>query len=138
MTPLNILFSKAVMKKDTLQKLIFIYNADSGLRNLLLDGAHKILSPSTYACSLCDITFGAFTENTVWKKFRLQLADTVQMEFLHKDEFTKAYRSKFGYKFTFPIVLMETTTDLEIFVQTEELNQLEDATALIALLKARL
>lgn len=126
------------MKKDTPQKLIFVYNADSGLRNLLIDGAHKILSPSTYACSLCDITFGAFTEHTVWKKFRKKQAQNLEMEFLHKDEFAKAYRSKFGYKFTFPIVLSETNTDLEIFVRTEELNQLEDAAALIAVLEERL
>ena len=55
------------------QKLIFIYNADSGLRNMIVDSAHKILSPDTYTCSLCDIAFGAFTENSVWKKFRKEI-----------------------------------------------------------------
>lgn len=126
------------MQNDKPQKLIFIYNADSGLRNLLLDGAHKILSPSTYACNLCDITFGAFTENKAWKKFRQELeANNMALEFLHKDEFAKAYQSKFGYKFTFPIVLIETANDLEIFVSTEELNELENAEGLITLLKKR-
>jgi len=126
------------MQNDKLQKLIFIYNADSGLRNLLIDGAHKILSPSTYACNLCDITFGAFTENKAWKKFRQELeANNMALEFLHKDEFAKTYRSKFGYKFTFPIVLIETANDLEIFVSTEELNELENAEGLITLLKKR-
>lgn len=127
------------MNKKKSHKLIFIYNADSGLRNLLIDGAHKILSPSTYACNLCDITFGAFTENSVWKKFRLQLeASDTELKFLHKDEFLKAYRSKFGYKFTFPIVLAETHNDLEIFITTEELNGLENAEELITLLEKRL
>lgn len=127
------------MNNKKSHKLIFIYNADSGLRNLLIDGAHKILSPSTYACNLCDITFGAFTENSVWKKFRLQLeASDTELKFLHKDEFLKAYRSKFGYKFTFPIVLAETHNDLEIFITTEELNGLENAEELITFLEKRL
>jgi len=37
--------------------LIFVYNANGGLVNSWLDTAHKIVSPSTYSCSLCAITF---------------------------------------------------------------------------------
>lgn len=125
----------SVMKNETVQKLIFIYNANSGLRNVLLDGAHKIFSPASYQCSLCSITYDAFTENSVWKKFRKET--DVAMEFLHKDEFAKAYKSKFGHKFTFPIVLVESTEGLEIFIKTEELNQLEKANELIRLIKER-
>ncbi len=123
------------MKNAVVQKLVFIYNADSGLRNVILDSAHKILSPDTYACSLCDITFGAFTENSVWKKFRKET--NLDMEFLHKDEFSKAYASKFGHKFTFPIVLAESNSGLEVFIKTEELNDLENSVALITLVQER-
>jgi hypothetical protein len=123
------------MEKAAIQKLIFIYNADSGLRNMILDSAHKIFSPETYECSLCDITYGAFTENTVWKKFR---KDTeLQMEFLHKDEFKKAYASKFGYKYSFPIVLAETENGLELYVTTEELDKIENPEELIGLINER-
>ena len=123
------------MKNAVVQKLVFIYNADSGLRNVILDSAHKILSPDTYACSLCDITYGAFTENSVWKKFRKET--NLDMEFLHKDEFSKAYASKFGHKFTFPIVLAESNSGLEVFIKTEELNDLENSVALITLVQER-
>ena len=123
------------MKNAAVQKLVFIYNADSGLRNVILDSAHKILSPDTYACSLCDITYGAFTENSVWKKFRKET--NLDMEFLHKDEFSKAYASKFGHKFTFPIVLAESNSGLEVFIKTEELNDLENSVALITLVQER-
>lgn len=123
------------MKDINLQKLIFIYNADSGLGNMLLDGAHKILSPTTYECSLCDLTFGAFSEKSIWKKFRE--ASNLEMEFLHKDEFSKAYKSKFGYKFTFPIVLVESEMGLEVFVKTEELDRMENAESLIKLIEKR-
>lgn len=117
------------------EKLIFIYNADSGLGNLLLDGAHKILSPTTYECSLCSLTFGAFSEKSVWKKFRED--SKVEMEFLHKDEFNKQYASKFGHKFNFPIVLIESNHGLEIFVKTEELNGLENTAELIEIIENR-
>ena len=117
------------------KKLLFIYNANSGIRNMLLDGAHKILSPSTYECNLCDITFGAFTENKGWKKFRKETI--MEMDFLHKDEFAKQYASKFGHKFTFPIILAATTDGLEVFVQTEELNALDSANRLIDLIQKR-
>jgi len=118
------------------QKLIFVYNADAGFRNALLDGAHKILSPSTYQCSLCNITYGAFTEHTVWKRFRK--TTNLAMQFLHKDEFAKVYASKFGHKFTFPIVLIESARGLEIFIKTEELNSLENPEALIGLIQKRI
>lgn len=118
-----------------IQKLIFIYNADSGVRNLLLDTAHKIFNPSTYMCSLCDITFGAFVENSSWRRFR---KDTdLQMEFLHKDEFTKVYQSKLEHKFSFPIVLAVGAKGLEVFIKTEALNQIINAEELIALIKER-
>lgn len=123
------------MKDTILQKLIFIYNADSGISNMIMDSAHKIFSPDTYECSLCDITYGAFTENSIWKNFRKETE--LQMEFLHKDEFAKAYASKFGHKFTFPIVLAETNNGLEIFVKTKELNEMEKAEELIGLIKER-
>ena len=123
------------MNKDLLIKLIFVYNADSGVRNIVMDSVHKILSPSTYECSLCDITYGAFTENSTWKKFRKET--DLQMVFLHKDEFAAQYKSKFGHKFTFPIVLAETEMGLEVLVKTQELNGLSDANELIDLLLAR-
>lgn len=123
------------MNNGESHKLIFIYNADSGLGNMLLDGAHKILSPSTYECSLCSLTFGAFSEKSEWKKFRE--GNHVKMEFLHKDEFRKQYASKFGHKFTFPIVLAQTNEEFEVFISTEELNNFEKEKDLIRLIQTR-
>ncbi|ADV49498.1 GTPase [Cellulophaga sp. E16_2] len=117
------------MEKVNVEKLIFIYNANSGAHNAVLDTAHKIFSPSTYECSLCDITFGIFTENKVWRKFRAQ--STTPMEFLHKDEFLKTYSSKFGKKYTFPIVLAETNEDFEVVVTTEKMNSLDNVESLM-------
>ena len=116
-------------------RLIFIYNANSGLRNALLDSAHKALSPQTYQCNLCDLTFGLINEKKTWKKFRKEAGWS--LEFLHKDEFNKQYASKFGYKFEFPIVLIAVNNELQVFISTKELNELENTDALIDLIKNR-
>jgi hypothetical protein len=115
------------------EKLLFVYNANSGKGNSFMDTAHKILSPKTYDCNLCDITFGVFAENRIWRKFRNE--SSLEMEFLHKDEFSKAYASKFGHKFTFPIILAETDNGLEVCVGTEELNALNTPEDLIGILQ---
>lgn len=121
------------------QKLVFIYNADSGLVNSLLDGAHKIVSPATYACSLCRLTHGAVSEKKLWTQFREELKSAGKnLQFLHKDEFRKVYKSKFGHKFTFPILLVEGENGLEILVHTKELNTLDSTEELIALVRERM
>lgn len=117
------------------QKLLFIYNADSGIRNAIVDVAHKVLSPSTYRCSLCQLTHGALLEKKVWQKFREDLeAKDTRLQFLHKDEFGKKYRSKF----TYPIVLIEGNSGFEILVRTQELNTLETEQDLIKVVKERI
>ena len=123
------------MKKKETQKILFIYNANSGARNAVMDSMHKVFSPSTYDCKLCDITYGVVSENRTWKRFRQNSRD--KMMFLHKDEFAKQYASKFGYKFEFPIVLIEGKKGLEIMISTQELNELKTAHGLIRLLKER-
>ena len=123
------------MNKEHHEKLVFVYNANSGARNAILDSMHKVFSPATYACSLCDITFGVFSENKLWKKFREQ--SNREMIFLHKDEFAKRYASKFGHKFEFPIVLFEGNKGLEVLIHSAELNQLKDANSLIAMISQR-
>ena len=122
------------MNKD-LEKLVCVYNADSGKRNAVMDSLHKILSPSTYECNLCDITYGLFGEKKEWREFRSGFQ--MEMEFLHRDEFTRAYASKFGSKYTFPIVLGAGSGEFEVVIGTAELNQVQDAAQLMALIEKR-
>ena len=49
--------------------LIFIYNAQSGVLHSLIDYFHKVLSPSTYECSLYSLTFNNYGQLRVWKQF---------------------------------------------------------------------
>ncbi|MBA3985917.1 MAG: GTPase [Flavobacteriales bacterium] len=119
-----------------MSKLLFIYNANSGKLNGYLDALHKVISPKTYACNLCDITYGIFTENKVWKKFRT--SSKIPMEFLHLDEFKTQYASKFLSKYTFPSVLFVNNGELEILITTEELNRMKSPEELIHLIVERI
>lgn len=103
---------------------------------MVLDGLHKIWSPKTYPCSLCGITYGAFSERKIWKNFRRDL--NVEMEFLYKDAFMNTYASKFGYAFTFPIILISNGMDLEVFMDTTELDALSSIEELMIGIKGRM
>ncbi|NER12489.1 GTPase [Leptobacterium flavescens] len=116
-------------------KLIFVYNANSGRWNAYLDAAHKVLSPKTYQCNLCDITFGVFRERSEWKNFRKNSG--LQMEFLHIDEFEKQYKSQTEMQFPYPVILKENADGLEPFVSADEINQLKTAEELMELLEKR-
>lgn len=110
-------------------KLIFVYNADSGLKNAIKDSAHKILSPKTYQCSLCDLTYGPFKEKRKWKAFRKKT--NVEMKFLHADEFESLYKSKFRPAFQLPVVLIENQYDLDVLISSDGLNKLNSVDELI-------
>ena len=71
------------------QRLIFVYNADGGRLAGLKDMFHKILSLSTYSCSLCTVTYGATSMQPQWQEFIRKLPAPVN--FLHRDEFIRDY-----------------------------------------------
>ena len=106
-------------------KLIFIYNADSGLMNTLIDIGHKAISPQTYECNLCGLTFGLVSEHKQWKKFREK--SNIEMEFLHRDEFEQKYAQKFEY----PVILKEDK-NLSVVISQAELNKIKTLDELIS------
>ena len=111
-------------------ELIFVYNADSGLINMLKDAGHKLLRPDTYPCSLCALTWGAVSEKSVWRRFRRQ--DGRKMRFLHKDEFERAFTQRFEY----PVVLSRPGAampeeQLSVILSSKRLNELRDVDSLI-------
>lgn len=124
------------MQIESPLKLIFIYNADSGLRNSVLDSMHKIISPSTYNCNLCDITYGVFMEKSIWKDFRQRTS--IEMQFLHKDEFKAQFSSNSKISFEYPIVLKDGNGKFEILINSQKLNELKKPEDLIALIQQRI
>jgi len=70
-------------------QLLFVYNAEAGAVNGLLDTLHKTLSPGTYSCSLCRITYGALSMRSEWKQFLQNLG--LPTRFLHRKEFFREF-----------------------------------------------
>lgn len=99
------------------QQLIVVYNAGSGLFNAFSDFAHKVLSPSTYQCSLCALTFGNFSMKQEWKLFIETLP--VKTVFLHKDEFLNQY--KIGTEF--PAIFMEENGSVKSLLTKDKIEQ---------------
>ena len=72
-----------------MENIIFVYNADSGLFNGIKDLIHKNISPATYPCSLCAVTYNNLGMRLEWKQFVQTLNRGV--EFLHRDELADQY-----------------------------------------------
>ena len=106
------------MEDNSQTKLVFVYNADSGLFNTVSDIAHKILSPSTYSCQLCALTHSYFSVKDDWQEF-LKTID-LPMEFLHKDEYKAIYKNR---EINFPALLSVKGEELVLLINADALNQ---------------
>ncbi len=115
-----------------MNKLLFVYNANSGIGNMAMDIAHKLFSPETYACNLCTITFDTFSENKTWKQFREQ--SDIDMSFFHIDEFELKHMNQ---KFDYPIILKQTNTKLHSFLSKECIDKLTSVEALITAIETK-
>ena len=109
-------------------KLLFVYNDTSGMNHVIKDIGHKIMSPETYDCFLCSLTHGTFTEDPKWKSFRE--STSIDMEFLHRDEFEK----KYGMKHSYPVILKQAS-QVEVALSREQLGQLTSLDDLIHIIK---
>lgn len=92
-------------------KLLFVYNADGGLFSRITNFAHKILSPSTYPCSLYALTYDNFRMKKKWTEFLRRL--NIEQEFFQKDEFLKKYAK---YQTGFPAIVIDNGSALKILV----------------------
>lgn len=112
-------------------KLVFVYNADSGLFNTLTDIAHKLLSPSTYECNLCNLTHGYFAAREEWTTFLDDL--DADIEFLHRDEYMDRYPDS---EVEFPAIFVNAYDELIPWVDKKVINEMSSADALMEMIRA--
>ena len=113
-------------------ELIFIYNAKSGIVNEFLDFAHKIVSPSTYNCNLCAISYGNFTMKKKWSDYISSLP--VRSTFTYKDKV-----SEYGYNnIESPSIIFRNGSRSKVIISSEEINKLKKIDHLINILSERL
>lgn len=113
------------------EKLLFVYNADSGLLNFILDAAHKLFSPATYPCNLCALTYTP-TGLPRWRRFVRTLPWPV--EFLHKDELAEQYGK---IDVLLPAAFVWDGHNLQPWINVEEMNGFESLDELITAVAAR-
>lgn len=108
------------MKCD-ITTLLFVYNADSGMFNALTDSVHKIISPGTYQCNLCKITYGSLSMKKEWKQFVQSLP--VEVVFLHRDEFFAVYPETDQVSFPAVYGVGEDGSRARLLVDSREINK---------------
>ena len=112
-------------------KLVFVYNADSGLFNTLTDIAHKLMSPGTYECNLCNLTHGYFMAREEWTTFLHDL--DADIEFLHRDEYMDRYPDA---KVDFPAIFVNSYDELKLWIDKSVINEMSSADALMEMIRA--
>ena len=106
-------------------KLIFVYNAKSGFINSVIDYTHKIVSPETYNCNLCNLTYDNLGKIKKWNKFIKSLGIPVHFKYLDNIE-------EFGISknYSFPAVF---TGDKRLLINSQEINDCKSIDELINL-----
>ena len=114
--------------------LLFVYNADEGLAAALFDAGHKMLSPATYQCSLCAITYGAVAMKRAWRDWLK--AQPFEARFHHRQDFARAWPA--WRDLALPAVLAERDGQLSLLLSAEALDALPDIAALVAAIEGAL
>ena len=110
--------------------LIFVYNARSGVFNSLFDYFYKMISPSTYECSLCRLTYNNYGQVKALKQFIQSL--NIPIYFKYSDHLSEIGLDK---ETKLPIVV---NRDLNVVASAEEINQCQTIDALIEVIRKKM
>ena len=114
-------------------QVLFVYNAKSYLWNKAFDFIHKIVSPQTYNCNLCALTYDNFSERKEWTEFRSSLS--IDLKFLYSDNFENEFPAE---KTSYPVVYLKSNNGITRLISSNEINTIENMQGLIQLIKDRL
>lgn len=115
-------------------QLILVYNADGDKVSVLLDVVHKIVSPSTYKCTLCKVTYGAFSMHARWREFLREFARK-PVEY-HRDEFVAKFP---GSMVRFPAILVRFGDEApRVLITSVGLETITEIDELIEMVRSRL
>jgi len=113
-------------------EMIFVYNADSGLWNGFLDLVHKNVSPETYACSLCALTYNNLGMRGRWREFVNSLP--LPVRFLHRDELEEEFKL---VDVQLPAAYLHCGNAVTEWMSAGEFDQQESLDGLIAFVAAK-
>ncbi len=116
------------------EKLIFIYNASDDLISVSFDFVHKIVSPSTYKCNLCKITYGNVSMHNKWKEYIYN--SSYDFEFLYKNNYLE-YHKDLKIE-NFPVAYKYNGNSYDVFISKKEFDSCNDLEALIQIVNQKL
>lgn len=111
-------------------RLVFVYAVDGGLVSSVFNFAHKAVSPGTYRCNMCALTYGTFGTKKEWTAFvnALPLPTT----FLHRDELVKLHPD---VKDPLPAVFVERDGQFSVVVDAAAIAGCKTLDQLIATIR---
>jgi hypothetical protein len=115
------------------EKLIFVYNAKSGFMHSIYSLMQKKVSPNTYPCKLCSLTYSGATMKKIWQEYVKGL--NIQTEFLHKDEFIKKYPQQ---TIKFPTVILKDEISFKVIIRADEFENIKNLSELMRLIEKNL
>ena len=119
-------------------ELILVYNADSGFFSAIKDSLRKSVSPSTYQCNLCALTYGSIRMKPKWKTFIDKLK--IPSKFFHRDEFLKMLETH-PHKVenqSLPAIYLHKEGAISLLASSSEINQCKTLEDLIDLVDEKL
>ena len=116
------------------KKIIFIYNASDNFSSVMFDFIHKIISPNTYQCSLCKITYGNFKKYDEWERYIESIP--YQVEFLYKNNY-KDYHKDLKVE-EFPIALIQNEDSYQTILLKKDFDSCNDLKELIQIIEKKL
>jgi hypothetical protein len=116
-------------------KLVFVYNAKAGLAAAMMDMVHKTVSPDSYPCSLCAISYGTFSMQPRWRQWLKSLS--IAQSFYHREDFCVAFPNEAQR----PLPLAALVHDdgaFDVLIGAEQMDGLPDLDALMAAMETTL
>lgn len=100
----------------------------------VMDSVHKLVSPATYPCQLCAVTYGLATMRREWRAFLDGLG--MDLLFHHRPDFRAAWPQAAAWPL--PVVAVEQGGQLTPLISADDFAEIKDLTRLITLTQARL
>lgn len=111
-------------------RIIIVYDLDSGLMHRLLHFWYRCVSPKSDKCRLYALTSGLCGMKKEWKSFLRGLP--VKTDCLYKNKFLRRYAS---HKFTYPVVLNDNYGELTEIIPAQKLKEVKTLDELTVLVR---
>ncbi len=116
------------------RRLVIVYNANAGIVAGVMDSVHKLVSPATYPCQLCAVTYGLTSMRREWRAFLDELG--LETLFHHRPDFRAAFPAAADWPL--PLVAVEQAGALTQLVSAADFAAIPDLPTLIGVVRARL